>query len=234
MAQEDDVERLFSWLQTPDIRYREFAGIREVSDAVVALETEVARPVLNPPAPGHVQLDEEYPQDQFPDQSQVIVKVEPEAGGPAITPSQHAAAEHSVSQGETVASPDVIPRGPAMIAPIPTPPTRAEPVFPPGGAPPQVSPMSEARPSPPVPPPPPVSVTPPQSGAAAARELLGGAYGDHGDTPAATEPGHPAEGGGPRALDSVFSRLAGGPAENRERDRSSRSPGLSSTTDRPR
>ncbi|HVC50981.1 MAG TPA: hypothetical protein VND87_03060 [Stellaceae bacterium] len=34
MDQGDDVERLFSWLKTPDLRYREFAGEREVADAV--------------------------------------------------------------------------------------------------------------------------------------------------------------------------------------------------------
>jgi hypothetical protein len=31
-----DVERMFSWLKTPDLKYREFAGAREVSDAVAS------------------------------------------------------------------------------------------------------------------------------------------------------------------------------------------------------
>lgn len=35
MDHEDDIERLFSWLQTPELRYREFAGAREVADTVV-------------------------------------------------------------------------------------------------------------------------------------------------------------------------------------------------------
>jgi hypothetical protein len=35
MDHEEDVERLFSWLQTPELRYREFAGAREISDTVV-------------------------------------------------------------------------------------------------------------------------------------------------------------------------------------------------------
>ena len=35
--EEDDVQRLFSWLQTPDLRYREFAGAREVTDTVITL-----------------------------------------------------------------------------------------------------------------------------------------------------------------------------------------------------
>jgi len=34
MEQATDVERLFSWLKTEDLRYREFAGAREVTDAV--------------------------------------------------------------------------------------------------------------------------------------------------------------------------------------------------------
>ena len=35
MKSDDDVEKLFSWLQTPDIRYREFADAREVTDTVL-------------------------------------------------------------------------------------------------------------------------------------------------------------------------------------------------------
>jgi hypothetical protein len=33
MAQDDDIEKLFAWLQMPDLHYRDFAGGREVSDA---------------------------------------------------------------------------------------------------------------------------------------------------------------------------------------------------------
>jgi hypothetical protein len=39
MAQTTDVERLFSWLKTQDLRYREFAAAREVSDAVATWPT---------------------------------------------------------------------------------------------------------------------------------------------------------------------------------------------------
>jgi hypothetical protein len=35
MDRDDDVERLFSWIKTPDLHYREFAAEREVADAVV-------------------------------------------------------------------------------------------------------------------------------------------------------------------------------------------------------
>ncbi|MBV9552767.1 MAG: hypothetical protein JO032_08250 [Alphaproteobacteria bacterium] len=43
MDRNDDVQRLFSWLQTPDLRYREFADARDVPDVAPA-----ARP--RPPA----------------------------------------------------------------------------------------------------------------------------------------------------------------------------------------
>jgi hypothetical protein len=83
MNQDDDVERLFSWLQTPDIRYREFAGAREVTDATVSYQLRTNTPEIETPAPHDVQLDEEYPADQFPDQSQVRVEVEPAGRPPA-------------------------------------------------------------------------------------------------------------------------------------------------------
>jgi hypothetical protein len=34
MDKDDDVERLFSWLKTPELRYREFGAEREIADAV--------------------------------------------------------------------------------------------------------------------------------------------------------------------------------------------------------
>jgi hypothetical protein len=87
MSPADDVEKLFSWLQTPDIRYREFAGAREVTDAVSAEQTRTHNPEVETPAPHNVQLDEEYPADQFPDQSGVEVKVEPAVRAPAPAPA---------------------------------------------------------------------------------------------------------------------------------------------------
>ena len=53
MDQGDDVERLFSWLKTPDLRYREFAGEREVADAVATW------PALRRAAAETVRIDEE-------------------------------------------------------------------------------------------------------------------------------------------------------------------------------
>src|SRR5580692_1587930 len=46
MNQDDDVERLFSWLQTPDLRYREFAGAREVTDTMVTSHDRANTPVV--------------------------------------------------------------------------------------------------------------------------------------------------------------------------------------------
>jgi hypothetical protein len=123
MDQDEDVERLFSWLQTPEIRYREFAGAREVTDATVALQERTNTPQLNPPAPHHVQLDEEYPQDQFPDQSQVAVEVEPAAS--AMVPSA------PVPQPATAVAP---PPPAPVLATAPAPPPPAIPSGPLGGA----------------------------------------------------------------------------------------------------
>jgi hypothetical protein len=39
MNHDDDVEHLFSWLQTPELRYREFAGAREITDTVIVGRT---------------------------------------------------------------------------------------------------------------------------------------------------------------------------------------------------
>jgi hypothetical protein len=81
MDQDNDVEHLFSWLQTPELRYREFAGAREITDKVVTWRarantplSEAERPV---PPHGDVQLREEYPSDQFPDQAAARVEIAP-------------------------------------------------------------------------------------------------------------------------------------------------------------
>jgi hypothetical protein len=68
MDHDDDVEHLFSWLQTPELRYREFAGAREITDAVITSQVR-ANSAEAEPVPSHnTQLEEEYPADQFPDQ----------------------------------------------------------------------------------------------------------------------------------------------------------------------
>jgi hypothetical protein len=111
MNQDNDVERLFSWLQTPDIRYREFASAREVTDAVVTMRSETNTPVIETPPSRNTQLNEEYPEDQFPDQSQTVIKVEP---------ARELAADAPVA----AAPPEPVRREPTIVAPAPLPPTQ--------------------------------------------------------------------------------------------------------------
>jgi|SRR5579872_2283788 len=113
MNQDNDVERLFSWLQTPDIRYREFAGAREITDAVVTVRAEVSTPATGPRPSHNTQLSEEYPEDQYPDQSQTTIKVEP------------APRESTASAPVTAPHPESLRQEPTIVAPDPLPPTPA-------------------------------------------------------------------------------------------------------------
>jgi hypothetical protein len=212
MSQDNDVERLFSWLQTPDIRYREFAGAREVSDTTVVEQRRTNAPQLDPPAPHHTQLDEEYPQDQFPDQSQTVVEVVPPP-----------------------APPPPAPHPPAPPPPEPAPPAPA--VRPAEGGPFALS--AAGRPAPvDAPPPAPPPVTPPSPAPRPASGLLGGAFRE-GDSepappPAAEAPDAPDAPSG-RPLASVFNRLASGqPGAPDPRDRLRHIPGLGPTSGRSR
>jgi hypothetical protein len=132
MDHDDDVEHLFSWLQTPELRYREFAGAREITDAVVIVQQQRANdtqvPQDEPVADPHhdTRLNEEYPEDQFPDQGETRVEMMPEA------PPVARASDRSVVREETPrvvvreeASIEVrengrgAGRGPLIIAPMP-------------------------------------------------------------------------------------------------------------------
>ncbi|HVH81304.1 MAG TPA: hypothetical protein VM782_18030 [Stellaceae bacterium] len=96
MDHEDDVEHLFSWLQTPDLRYREFAGAREITDSVIIVHQQRANntPVpadapVHPPRPRtrlRDRLEEEYPENQFPDQGETRIEVLP-AHPPIVPPA---------------------------------------------------------------------------------------------------------------------------------------------------
>ncbi len=81
MDQDNDVEHLFSWLQTPELRYREFAGAREITDTVVTWRARANTPLSEAEKPvpthGNVQLQEEYPPQQFPDQAAARVEIAP-------------------------------------------------------------------------------------------------------------------------------------------------------------
>jgi hypothetical protein len=222
MDQDDDVEHLFSWLQTPELRYREFAGAREITDTVVTWQP---RPDLadTPVAPSrNVQLTEEYPPDQFPDQTYAPVDIVERA--PVVERATVIERSTVVERSTTVE------RGPAMIAPMPI--SRAEPPpvagsestigFVSAGHEPAVRPPLIQVPAPrqaavphpaPLPPPLAASAPPPTMAApAAGGGLLGGAYRD------GTPNGHPAEAEPPapagtphrnqRSLDAVFGRLA--------------------------
>ncbi|MGH7094929.1 MAG: BcsR/BcsP family cellulose biosynthesis protein, partial [Stellaceae bacterium] len=72
MDQGDDVERLFSWLKTPDLRYREFADEREVADAVATW------PVLRRAAAETVRINE--------DEAGTPPRIIEERGGPEPVP----------------------------------------------------------------------------------------------------------------------------------------------------
>lgn len=93
MDQDDDVEHLFSWLQTPELRYREFAGAREITDSVVIVQQRRADNSATPEdwpvdAPhDNTQLNEEHPQDQFPDQGETRGGVLAPALRPAVPDS---------------------------------------------------------------------------------------------------------------------------------------------------
>ena len=126
--QSDDVEKLFSWLQTPDIRYREFAGAREVTDAVVTVQEHTNTPIINPPAPHNTQLDEEYPADQFPDQSQTEVEIEPAVRGPVMGAPTPLPVHHEAVQTPPVPTPiQPAPSGSAGSAPSAPEPASADP-----------------------------------------------------------------------------------------------------------
>jgi hypothetical protein len=247
MDHDDDVEHLFSWLQTPELRYREFAGAREITDTVVTWQP---RPNTGEPSiePGNnVQLAEEYPTDQFPDQTNAPVDIV--VHGP-------------VAPSEPVRPPEAVSRGPAMIAPMPPaeppPPASHSGPFALGAAGrstpqrPQVEePLGQSpvfqTPAPrqaPVPPPhaPPAAPVPPPAAPAPGGGLLGGGYRENETKGGAASSGMPGpaspSGDNPprsgRSLDAVFGRLSGGNRLPDPRDRLRHIPGLGPPTGRPR
>jgi hypothetical protein len=99
MNHDSDVEKLFSWLQTPDIRYREFAGAREITNTVSVVRVRTDTQETATPVPHHAKLDEEYPPNQYPDQSRSRVQIEhastPEASAPPPAAHHEAPVEAS-------------------------------------------------------------------------------------------------------------------------------------------
>jgi hypothetical protein len=120
VKRDDDVERLFSWLQTPDLRYREFAGAREVTDTVMMLHSPANTPEIE------AMSSESFPQepnrtaDPHGFQTEEVI-VPPPPLGP---PMREAVVRETVTR-ETVTREAAI-REPAMIAPTAMPTSVAE------------------------------------------------------------------------------------------------------------
>lgn len=230
MDHDDDVEHLFSWLQTPELRYREFAGAREITDSVAIVQQQRANNTPVPQdepvgAPHHnTQLNEEYPVDQFPDQGETRIEVigephppAPPEGAPAAMREDarmHQAVPVAVrEEARTVARDDserVVVREEAKVE------TREE--------------VRGAGRGPLIIPPEPV-----EGGG-----LLGGAYrdnetGGHGPSVAPAHQSSAPESqqqGSERSLDAVFGRLSGRLPDPRDRLR--HHPGLGPPADRQR
>jgi hypothetical protein len=216
MDHDDDVEHLFSWLQTPELRYREFAGAREITDNVVIREVR-PRPGETPIAPAsNPQLQEEYPPNQFPDQR--------DAPEDVVVHSEHAAPTPSAAPAPLVppavppipaSPPQAAPQGPFALGasgrnnlrrpqyeepvpqaqpvmPSPTVPPvmgppQAAPAAPPPAAPPTVMPPTVMPPTVMPPPEPPAPPPTARPAAPAVGRLLGGAYRENGTNGGAPE-----------------------------------------------
>jgi len=238
MDHDDDVEHLFSWLQTPELRYREFAGAREITDAVI---TSQARPDSTEAGlvPSHnTQLEEEYPLDQFPDQevapADIMVQQRPAAaprppvapptvtttptGAAAPGPAAYAAGLFALGAGGRNTPPRPHYEEPVVPPPIiqtPAPRQAAAPVAP--------RPAPAPLPAPPVPSAAPAVAATPIAAPAAPRPaapsngggLLGGAYRQDGleghgvDSGAAAQPAADGQQRSEASLDAVFGRLSG-------------------------
>lgn len=96
MKSDDDVEKLFSWLQTPDIRYREFAGAREVTDTRPTRQTRSNTVEEPEPVQGtHLIHEEALRQDDQVTQSEAVAPPAPPHAQPtpaASTPVSPASA----------------------------------------------------------------------------------------------------------------------------------------------
>jgi hypothetical protein len=262
MDHDDDVEHLFSWLQTPELRYREFAGAREITDAVITWQ---ARPNSTETASvpsDNTQLEEEYPADQFPDRRDApadIVLQRPAAATPTpvapdpatLAPAQTAAAApgpaaYAAGMFALGAGGRNTPRRPHYEEPVVPPPIIQTPAPRQAIAPATPTPAPAASPSAPAvtaaaPPSTPASVAARPAAPSNGGGLLGGAYRQNGFN------GHEADSGAtaPQAadsqqrseasLDAVFGRLSG--ARQRlpdPRDRMRHIPGFNPPSNRPR
>jgi hypothetical protein len=229
MDQPSDVQRLFSWLKTQDLQYREFAATREVKDVVAtwpALHEAAAgtgRPADVPPPTGPEIARERIAHETMPmpPAAAEAIKAEP----PTVVPPQPLAGSRLLSAlgrrlqatrtepptpGEaTVHEPLAATRPPAPDAAAAT--STPQPSLP-GLAP--ERPTTE-RPAP---------SRPAQGERAQSGRFFSGAYA--GGERSGARRGH--------SLEAVFSRLSGGRSRSLPdpRDRSRASPGLGSVFDR--
>lgn len=225
MDRDDDVERLFSWIKTPELHYREFAGEREVADAVASWPAP-RDAVTEPSHPGEPELEDAEP----PQQAAPAYEPEP---APAPRP---ALGERLISMfGHRQTPPPEPPPPPVSLPPVPPPSAPPVPVVvvqpsateragqvPWAPEPPRSSPMfarleptppSPARRPEPAPPPPP---PPPE------HEYQG--FEEPQPAPPAADPAPDTE---KRSLDAIFSRVAHPtPAPRDDRKRASAAPGL--------
>jgi hypothetical protein len=231
MEQASDVKRLFSWLKTEDLRYREFAASREVKDAVATWPAlhEAAKESGHPAeaaAPAGAAVARERIAREtmpMPPVAAEAIRAEP----PVTVPPQPLAGSRLMSAlGRRIQAtrhePQPKSEEPTHPAAAPAAPPRAEqgaaadttmPMAPPAGS----GPESGARERAPVRP------TAPAERAQGGR-FFGGAYG--GEERGGSRRGH--------SLDAVFSRLSGGRSRPLPdpRDRSRGSPGLGSVFNR--
>jgi hypothetical protein len=232
VKRDDDVERLFSWLQTPDLRYREFAGAREVTDAVMLLHSPANTPEIE------AMSSESFPQEPDPTadphgfQTEEVIVPPP----PLAPPMREAVLRETVTR-ETVTREAAI-REPAMIAPTAMPTSVAETgPFALGAAgrdaswPPEIAQPPQPVALPPVEPPATQSL--PQPIVRAGGDPLGGSFRETGeagqDAASSSEPQQRQA----RPLDAVFGRLGNSrPPDPRERLR--HIPGLGPPTGRSR
>jgi len=236
MDHDDDVEHLFSWLQTPELRYREFAGAREITDTIVTWQARTNTAEAEATAPvaprGNVQLAEEYPVDQFPDQSATVVEIipEPVTRGPAmIAPMPPPAIEPA---------PSASPAGPFALGAAGRSPSRSQ-IEQPTLPSPLIQTPAPRQAAAPTPPLPRTSVVPPAppprpAVSTAGGGLLGGAYREAGANGHGADPGPVAPPSVPadsqqrheQSLDAVFGRLSGRNHLPDPRDRLRHIPGL--------
>lgn len=228
MNQDDDVERLFSWLQTPDLRYREFAGAREVTDTVVLYQGHANTPEIE------ALSSESLPQEPDPAADPYGYQTEEAIVPPPLAPPMRQAVIRETVTRETVTREAAV-REPAMIAPtvIPAAPAVETGPFALGAAgreasrPPEIARPSQAAAPPEAPSPPPAPIVRAGGG------LLGGAYreGEEGGQDATSS--NASQQQQARSLDAVFGRLGNSrPPDPRERLR--HIPGLGPPASRPR